>query len=232
MKRGHEVLVIDKRTIEDPRFKSLKIELGEPGCDAEIRSWLKTCDVSRPDTVICNAGVFAFMPLLEMDESEMNATWQSNVFGVWRTIKAANPRNRVIVISSEGAILARMPYTWPYVGSKKALEDFVECLRLEEPSLKFTIVRPGAMRTPMLEQLSTLKTANSKAQFMWSIAKFSSRWYTSSVAHVAERILDITEASHPPATANIGQNPVLRLISLLPEFITTAAARVLLACID
>ena len=198
----------------------------------EIKAWLKKLQVPQPDVVICNAGVFEFKPVLELSEEEMMTAWQSNVFGVWRTIKAATPRSKLVVISSEGAILARTPYTWPYVGTKKALEDLVACLQLEQPTLKTTIVRPGAMRTPMLDQLANLKSADPKVRFMWTVAQYCARWYSSSVDAVAAGVVEIVEEPRPPRFRNIGHNPILRLISALPEIVTSFTLRLTLAFID
>jgi NAD(P)-dependent dehydrogenase (short-subunit alcohol dehydrogenase family) len=230
--RGHKVFAVDKIEIFTTTMTSLICDLSQPACVEQIQLWLTQHAVRQLDTVICNAGVFQFKPVMELDEEEVAKIWQTNVFGVWRTIKATRPEKKLIVISSEGAILAKAPYTWPYVGTKKALEDMATCLALEQPTLNVSIVRPGAMRTPMLQQLSDLKSECRKAKFMWKVAKYSAQWYSSSTDNVAQVISDVVEQPRAPLHINLGHNPLLRLISVFPDSLTTPVLSFFLAFRD
>lgn len=230
-RRGHKIFGIDKRSLENVPFACLQTDLASPTSQQEIKTWLRNHKLSNIDAVVCNAGVFSFKSLLELEESEMSSLWQTNVLGVWRTIKATQPCEKIFVISSEAAILSRTPYTWPYVGTKRALEDFIECLRLEEPNLKISVIRPGAMQTTMLDELARLSSKNAKQNFVWSIAQTAAKFRSSSVVVVAEKIADLIESKNPPEYYNIGHNPVLRLVSLLPNSVTALATRLLLAFI-
>jgi ribitol 2-dehydrogenase len=111
---GHTVHVIDK---EDCGPGNLKADLGAEDF-AAISDFVEK--IGHVDTLICNAAVFKFGSLLDLEISEINFAFQVNVFSILRLFQKVRPRLKFLVISSEGVLLPPSPFTWPYLASKRS----------------------------------------------------------------------------------------------------------------
>jgi len=111
--------------------------------------------------IINNAGIDSYFPLSEKKVEHFQKIFEVNVFGAYRVNQVflpilQKPGGKIIHIGSESLNLT-VPFM-PYPLSKKLLEGYARVLRLE---LKFygidvTVVRPGAIKTPLLEQVKNL----------------------------------------------------------------------------
>ena len=210
--RGHTVYILD--IAEPPETLTgyagnLVVDISSPECSLWISMFL--VDKPRIDTLICNAGVFRFGSLLAMSESEIVSVFQTNVFGVMRCIKACQPNLKLYVISSEAVCLPQAACTWPYVASKRLLEDLAITLRLELTTLPtVTIVRPGAMQTPMLTGVVL------KSDAVHKLTSLLARMWSSNPDDVAMKIVDSMEWVVSPDLLHIGHNPLLMLSRVFP----------------
>lgn len=105
--------------------------------------------------IVNNAGVMALGPLVEIPESDLDLTFDVNVFGPWRITKAFVPlllenNGRVINISSVSGVQANMAFG-TYSMSKHALEAYNDILELELApfGIRVIAVEPGAFNTNM-----------------------------------------------------------------------------------
>jgi NAD(P)-dependent dehydrogenase (short-subunit alcohol dehydrogenase family) len=116
------------------------------------------------DIIINNAGIDRYFPLSEAPVEMIKEVFEVNLFGGYRVNQTflpvlKKPGGRILQISSESLHL-NIPFM-PYPISKMAVEGYAKTLRQE---LKFSgidvvIVRPGAIRTGLLENVLNLKSA-------------------------------------------------------------------------
>ncbi len=108
------------------------------------------------DGIVCAAGVYIGGPLLAASDNALRRVFDVNVLGAAFVIREFFPLlhagSRVVLVSSEST-RAAMPFTGPYVMSKRALEAYAETLRREllPFGIRVTVIQPGAIRTPLLE---------------------------------------------------------------------------------
>jgi 3-oxoacyl-[acyl-carrier protein] reductase len=164
--------------------------------------------------LICNAAVFTMKPVISIEDQELLDIWNINVFSIHKLIKLGikySPHlNKIIIISSEGVLLPSIASLWPYIGCKTALENMIAYLQIEQPTIEFSIIRPGAMDTEMLQKLN--KGGNRITQ----IAKIASNLYKTDPKIVAERIVNEVIIGQRKGTGNalnIGHNWMLHGIS-------------------
>lgn len=87
------------------------------------------------DTVVANAGIISYGSVLQVDPEAFRRLLEVNVLGVFHTVRATLPsvlerRGYVLIVSSLAAYAAA-PGLAPYNGSKAAVEQFANALRLE-----------------------------------------------------------------------------------------------------
>jgi len=108
----------------------------------------------RLDVVVNNAGVFTVGPVEAHDDTEIAATFDTNVFGVVRVVRAALPamrEQRAGTIVVVGSIAGRV--AWPTVGvyaaTKGALEALCDALHYElQPfGIRVILIEPGHFAT-------------------------------------------------------------------------------------
>ena len=114
----------------------------------------------RIDTLVNNAGYGQFGSLEETPITDFRAQFETNLFGVIRTIQEVLPAMREQKsgrIVNIGSVAGRMglPFTPAYISSKFALEGITECMRYElDPfGIQTTIIEPGVIKTPFLQSM-------------------------------------------------------------------------------
>lgn len=107
----------------------------------------------RIDIVVNNAGVGLAAPVAVLEEEDLAAAMQVNLFGPLALTQAALPFLRrtggqVIVVSSVVGLRA-LPYLGGYAATKAALDRLTESLRVElhGSGVAVTLVRPGSTKT-------------------------------------------------------------------------------------
>lgn len=108
----------------------------------------------RLDVVLNNAGYALVGAIEEVDESDLRAELDTNVFGMLRVIQAALPylreqgRGHILSVSSVAGLVAH-PISGAYNMSKWAVEAMHEALAAEVApfGIKVTLLEPGAYAT-------------------------------------------------------------------------------------
>ena len=165
---GEQVLEAGYRLVTTARDPSALTDLVEKGGARAMAVALDVTDTTSVaaavraaeerfgavDVLVNNAGYGYFAALEEGEEADIQAMFQTNVYGPWRVAKAVLPGMRdrghghIVNISSVGGLV-----TFPAVGfyhmAKFALEGFSETLakELQPFGVGVTVVEPGAFRT-------------------------------------------------------------------------------------
>jgi NAD(P)-dependent dehydrogenase (short-subunit alcohol dehydrogenase family) len=111
----------------------------------------------RLDILINNAGYELAGALEELSSEEARAQFETNFFGVVRTVDAVLPlmrrqkRGHIINVSSLSGLSA-IPFLGIYSASKFALEGYTEALRHEVKPFKIhvSLTEAGFLKTPMM----------------------------------------------------------------------------------
>lgn len=112
----------------------------------------------RIDILINNAGYTQFGAVEDLSSEEIYEQFNTNVFGVFRTIKEVVPimrkqleRGIIINIGSANGFFG-VPCASAYVATKFALEGLTQSLRFElgKFGIKVILIEPGAIRTNVI----------------------------------------------------------------------------------
>jgi len=157
IKKGNTILDIAKK-------ENLKLEVLALDVDKET-TIKKTIDKiirgrNRIDVLVNNAGYGLFGCLEDLSIDDLKAQFETNFFGVVRTIQAILPKMRkqksgIIVNVSSIAGRIGFPVSPAYISSKFALEGLSESMRYElEPfGIKTIIIEPGVIKTNFMVSL-------------------------------------------------------------------------------
>jgi len=110
------------------------------------------------DVLVNNAGIELRSSVEDASDDDVRQQFETNVFGVLRTIRAVLPamrhrgRGTIVNVSSIAGIVAR-PYGGLYAASKHALEAISEALYLEvQPyGVRVILIEPGQYGTRLLD---------------------------------------------------------------------------------
>ena len=106
------------------------------------------------DVLINNAAIAQGGPISEIDDADLQAQFETNVFGLMRVTRAFLPamcargRGRIINVSSTAGRVT-VPLSGAYCASKYAVESLSDALRLELApfGIEVVLVEPGPIRT-------------------------------------------------------------------------------------
>lgn len=163
---GHRVAVTarDKARLADlvqahpGAVLALSMDLGSPAqvdrAVAEAQAWHGGIDV-----LVNNAAVGYLAAIEEGEDSHIRTLFETNVFGVARTIRAVLPGMRargggaIVNVSSLNGVVA-MPALGYYSASKFALEGLSEALAQEVApfGIQVMAIQPGGIRTGIVER--------------------------------------------------------------------------------
>jgi NAD(P)-dependent dehydrogenase (short-subunit alcohol dehydrogenase family) len=158
---------VDEKAIMDlkknPKILPIWMDVTSDESVKSAFEMIKTGKISI-DIIINNAGIDRYFPLSEAPVENFKEVFEVNLFGGYRVNQTflpilKKPGGRIIHISSESLHL-NVPFM-PYPISKNVLEKYAKVLRQE---LKFlgidvVVVRPGAIRTGLLENVLKLRSA-------------------------------------------------------------------------
>ncbi len=123
-----------------------------------------TNDTGHIDVLVNNAGYGQFGSLEETPMADFRAQFETNLFGVVRTIQEVLPvmrQQRSGVIVNVGSVAGRMglPFSPAYISSKFALEGLTESMRYElDPfGIQTTIIEPGVVKTSFLDSMRAVE---------------------------------------------------------------------------
>jgi NAD(P)-dependent dehydrogenase (short-subunit alcohol dehydrogenase family) len=229
--RGWDVIATD--TVDnitrlknpDPGIRRLPMDVtSEPSIQAVFEE-LKGRNQDL-DLIINNSGIDAYFPLSETPVGKFRDVFEVNVFGSYRVNRAflpliRKPGGRIIHVSSE-SVKINVPFM-PYPLSKQALEGYCRTLRLE---LRFlgvdvTIIRPGAIRTPFLENLKNIKNPVENSQLSGPFEKFARQarqevGKTGEPEVVARFIFRIASLKRTRMFYAVNNDPKLSIAAILP----------------
>lgn len=157
VKKGSRILDFVKK-------ENLKIEVLELDVDNEntIKNTVEKIvnNKKRVDVLVNNAGYGLFGCLEDLSMVDLKAQFETNFFGVVRTIQAVLPimrkqRSGIIVNVSSVAGRIGFPVSPAYISSKFALEGLSESMRLELApfGIKTIIIEPGVIKTNFMASL-------------------------------------------------------------------------------
>lgn len=118
----------------------------------------------RIDVLVNNAGYGLIGAVEDLSSEEVKNQFDTNVFGVFRTIREVLPTmrkqksGRIITISSIAGFMG-MPIFSAYVSSKFAVEGLTESLRHEvsQFGIHACVIEPGVIKTPIMESAPVAK---------------------------------------------------------------------------
>ena len=171
-REGHEVYA-SVRTLE--RAKPLQDAAAEEGLDLHIvRLDVRDADsvegavaevverAGRIDVCVNNAGIELRGPIEECSDDEMQALFDTNVFGLVRVTRAVLPVMRrqgsgaIVNVGSLAGLVAR-PFGGLYSATKHAVEAISEALHFEcAPfGIRVAVIEPGQFETELLANAIT-----------------------------------------------------------------------------
>lgn len=114
----------------------------------------------RLDVLVNNAGLLHFGSVELLPDELMRSTFDTNVFGAVRMLRAVLPAMRarrsgvVVNISSVAGRVPAVPIVWSYMASKHALSALSDALALElEPfGIRVISIEPGWFRTGIVDK--------------------------------------------------------------------------------
>ena len=148
------------------------------------------------------------------------------------------PGSRILLVTSELAVRAPLPFTGVYGISKHALDAYAYALRMETQLLgvPVSVVRAGAVDTGMLGestrrldefcQKTTLYAVSAK-RFRQIVDRVEARRVPPQ--KIAAKLLRIAEQKNPRFAYSVNRNPLLILFDLLPTRLRFFLIRRLLA---
>lgn len=152
------------KILDAARRENLKLEVVTLDVDRE--DTIKACigkilaDRKRIDVLVNNAGYFLVGCLEEITIKDIKAQFETNFFGIVRTIQEVLPSMRsqksgIIVNISSVAGRIGFPVTPGYISSKFALEGLSESMRYELApfGIKTVIIEPGVVKTNLFASL-------------------------------------------------------------------------------
>lgn len=159
-KKGDKILEIAKK--ENLGINVIELDVNsEDSIKKAVEKILS--EKKRIDLLVNNAGYFLVGCLEDMTEKDLRDQFETNFFGVVRTIQSVLPTMRnqksgIIVNVSSVAGRIGFPVTPGYISSKFALEGLSESMRYELVpfGIKTIIIEPGVIKTNLF---STLKKA-------------------------------------------------------------------------
>jgi NAD(P)-dependent dehydrogenase (short-subunit alcohol dehydrogenase family) len=158
------------------------------------------------DLLVNNAGYIQLGAIEDLSLNEIQAQFNTNIFGIFRLIKEVAPIMRsqktggtIIIIGSANGFFG-VPCASAYVSTKFALEGLTQSLRFELAhfGLKVVIIEPGAIRT----------NAATNSMFLPKKLRGQEQKGISSFAEMTKSIMDksvfaVTNGSSPKIVADV-----------------------------
>ncbi len=178
-------------------------------------------------TLISNAGIYETYPVSETGHSAYRRIMEVNFLSHQLLLSTfindlIETRGRFILVSSESV---KLPVLFqPYMISKIALEAFAVTARQEMAlkGVKVIIVRPGAVRTGLLDWMKGVKNPVGNSLFEEEFQKsyqMSTRLAGRPVSpeKAADMLYRAATATKPRKVYNVNHNLLLSLVSIIPN---------------
>ena len=238
---GDEVWGLDLAAAGAEPWHSIRADVTSPEA-LEAALALVRQEAGELDGLIHMAGIYDMDSLVEMSEERFLRDLDVNLCGSYRVnrlfLPLLKPRSRILIVTSELAPLDPLPFTGIYAVTKAALEKYACALRMELQLLghSVTVLRAGAVETPLLgDSLRCLErfcgTTGLYALPGKRFRRIVERTETRSIPpeKLARRALRAMKAGRAPLTVNVNRNPLLLLLSALPQRLQLRIIRQILA---
>jgi NAD(P)-dependent dehydrogenase (short-subunit alcohol dehydrogenase family) len=232
---GWKVIVtdLDLGALEDLKQNSnVQVLRMDVTSDSSVTSAFEEVCKENPvvSLIINNAGIDRYFPFSEAPVERIREVFEVNLFGGYRVNQTflpilKCPGGRIIHIGSESLHLT-VPFM-AYPISKNALERYAKVLRqeLRFRGIDVVVVRPGAIRTGLLQNVSSIGYPVKDPGLEKAFRKFAE-----SAPKEIKKILDaeevagfvfrISQIPHPRNVYRINNSLMLRIVSLLPFSLT------------
>ena len=241
IEQGFTVYALDINEIEAiDGMRSFKCDITNSDSLNDVAERMQECSVTL-DAIVCVAGIHAMTSFVEGDVEKMKKLIDINLLGTIRTVRAfhrlLNSTGRVIIVTSEVAAYAPMPFNGLYNVSKSALECYAQSLRQELNLIgqKVITVRPGATDTPLADSTTastgelsenTVLYKHQASRFLGLVNKFKGT--PINPREIASIILKATVKKRPRLTYTKHKSIGLVLLSWLPLRAQCAIIKLLL----
>jgi len=173
----------------------------------------------RIDVLVNNAGYAIIGAAEDLSSEELQAQFDTNVFGVFRTTRAVLPTMRnqksgkIITISSIAGF-SGFPSMSAYCSTKFAIEGFTESLRYELGpfGISACVIEPGVIKTPIMETAPIAKKTKDGSAYSEMIQKIGMgirgmmENQSSPPLVVAEAVLKAATAENPEIRYTAGDD--------------------------
>lgn len=236
----HAVIASDitpeiESTIDDDRIMTLQLDVTNEDSIAAGRKKIEEKGL-RVWGLVNNAGVSDFFPICEKEPAALERMFAINTFGPVNMVRGflshlIETKGHVVNISSESV---RLPAAFhPYANTKIALEALSVSMRneLELKGAKLSIIRPGAIDTPFLDDLTAMKERIGNSIFKKYLLRFSEKApkQIRRIAPPEEVAAVVVKAlKKPKRIYTVNNNPMLRIAQWLPARITDRAMKKML----
>ena len=210
---GDRVLGLQLDVTDEDSIRSVRAEVES----RELKIW----------GIVNNAGVSDFFPITETDKKTLESMFSINSFGPVNMVRAflshlIETKGRVVNISSESV---RLPAAFhPYANTKIALEALSTSMRQELAlkGVKLSMIRPGAINTPFLDDLHDLKDRIGESEYAENLKNFAIKapkqiHRVAEADEVAAVAIKALLKKKPKPYYRVNNNPMLRIAQLLPH---------------
>jgi NAD(P)-dependent dehydrogenase (short-subunit alcohol dehydrogenase family) len=240
IKNGHRVFGVDLKPTTELDIDYYSCDITDTCALSGIREAIGKSGIEL-DVIIAAAGIHDMLSLAEGDEGRIKRLIDVNLYGTAMTVREFHPllakRGRVVIITSEVATYAPLPFNGLYSVTKCALEAYAHALR-GEISLNgqsVVTVRPGAVATPLSASSRDTTAALAKETKLYSrqAYRFSdlvNRFTGTPIPpeRLAPTVYRAATKRHPSIAYAKHRNLGLVLLSLLPKRVQIAVLRLLL----
>jgi len=216
------------------RFTCIKLDVTSENDTRKCAAYVEE-KFGKLDILISNAGIFDFYPVSEAGTGKLKEIFDVNVFGLTNLTKyfltlLIKSKGKLIVISSE-SYKVPSPFQ-PYSVSKPMLESLYKSIKIELSliGVKSILIRPGAMQTQILDDTIHFTKTMNESQFKKESEGFIDTVpkYTSNIVNpekVAKLVLKVATSKRPKSVYHINHNPLVSILSHLPERIKNIIIR-------
>jgi NAD(P)-dependent dehydrogenase (short-subunit alcohol dehydrogenase family) len=143
---GRSVERLEKAVTQHPQLTALSVDLSE---DAAVRTAFES--VSAIDHVFVSAGTVAPASVLTSPFEMLQAPFNERVFGALRVVRASVPKmaGGSIVFTTGDLVDRPVPGVAAVSAAAAAVESLAKTCALELAPIRFNVVSPGAIDTPL-----------------------------------------------------------------------------------
>jgi short-subunit dehydrogenase len=197
---GHNVLAISRKTpkslIENENITCLSVDLSVEKELIQVENFLKST-WKKADVIIHNAGSLLNKPFSQTSQTDFEAIYKVNIFGVANLTRVCLPflqkGSHVVSISSMGGIQGSIKFAGlsAYSSSKSAVITLSELLAEEykEQGIAFNVLALGAVNTEMLQEAfpgyDAPTSALEMANYIFNFALTGNQFYNGKVLQVS-----------------------------------------------